>query len=642
MRIRAGILGTPLTRLMRTGWVAHEGTAQWSDVSALPEHRAQAVPDASLWLTIAGPIFLILCAAELWVMSLKVIDVRRMTDLGLVSVLPLQSFLALIIITVSFCLTLRSQPLSVPLLLAHVVVLIFMLYGVTALVEDGSRVSITWRHAGFTEYIMRTGTVAPKLDARFNWPTFFILSAFITQVAGLPSIIPLTAWAPVFFNVLYLGALAMILDSLTNDKRLVWLGIWLFYITNWIGQDYFAPQAFNYFLYLVILGILLKWFKGTTVRPQPLGPPWQNWRVLSRLADRVYTWLTPVDLPNSPSWPGQRAGLLTIVVATFIVVASSHQLTPFFVVVSTSALVLFRRCSLRSLPLLMGIIAAAWISFMTVAFLSGHSSLVMGNIGQVNEALTSNVTGRLNGSPEHMFVLYLRLLVTFSLWGLAFLGAISRLRKGFWDLTCALLTIAPCLLFGLQDYGGELILRTYLFTLPFVAFFAAGLYYTTPSTPSSWRRIGLIGVTSLLLLSGFLFTRYGNERMDYMSAHEVSASDYLYSIARPKSLIVTVLPNLPLKYRDFEKFTSVSVLDDAVVGDVEAIVQIMKNQRYTSSYLILARSEYANGELFYGLSRDWGHNLEKTLLESGQFRLIYQNQDAMILVLATKSGVKPS
>src|SRR6266487_849605 len=106
--------------------------------------------------------------------------------------------------------------------------------------------------------IMRTGSVDPGLDAYFNWPGFFVLSAFVTQIIGYHDILPLAAWAPVFFNLIYLGPLYMIYTSATTDKRLVWLGPWFFYLTNWIGQDYFSPQGFNFFLYLVIIATLLK------------------------------------------------------------------------------------------------------------------------------------------------------------------------------------------------------------------------------------------------------------------------------------------------------------------------------------------------------------------------------------------------
>ena len=46
------------------------------------------------------------------------------------------------------------------------------------------------------------------------------------------------------------------------DGRAVWAGVWIFFATNWVGQDYFSPQGLVYALYLVVLAILLTWFAG--------------------------------------------------------------------------------------------------------------------------------------------------------------------------------------------------------------------------------------------------------------------------------------------------------------------------------------------------------------------------------------------
>src|SRR5207244_11753971 len=100
-------------------------------------------------------------------------------------------------------------------------------------------------------------------------------------------------WTPVFFNLIYLGPLYIIFTSATTDKRLVWLGLWFFFLTKWVDQDHFSPQAFDFFLYLVIIAILLKWFK---VPPKAqLHITKQCWQLLDRFplpAQRLFEWLT--------------------------------------------------------------------------------------------------------------------------------------------------------------------------------------------------------------------------------------------------------------------------------------------------------------------------------------------------------------
>ncbi len=584
----------------------------------------------------AASVLLPLCAFFLWAISLKYVDIRAMTDLGLVSVLPATIIIALVILTISFCLTLRQPELRVPVILLHLFLLIFMLYGITTLVEEAPRFAVVYRHAGYTEYIMRTGSVDPGLDAYFNWPGFFVLSAFVTQVVGYHDILPLAAWAPVFFNLIYLGPLYMIFTSATTGKRLVWLGLWFFYLTNWIGQDYFSPQGLNFFLYLVIITILLKWFKVTTGAQRHIpGRLWQRLWHFSPLVQKLYIWLTAPDTFCTPGRPWQRTALLISLVIIFALVVFSHPLTPFVVLASVTTLVIFRRCTPRWLPVLMAIMTGAWLIFMAQGFLAGHLSWVTGDFGQVSTTITANVTDRVVlGSPEHIFIAAMRVIMTVALWGLAFVSAVFRVRRGFRDASYILLAIAPFSLIVANSYGGEILLRIYFFSLPLMVFFAAAFFYTTPDSGMSRKMEVAVAGVSLILLGGFLFTRYGNERMDYMTYAEVDGVHYLYSIAPPNSLLISGWDNGPLQFQDYEKYNSVSLADlspNAITKqDVNVIVQFIESQTYSDTYLIITRSQKAALDLSSGLPPGALDRLEHALLRSGKFKLIYSNPDAQI------------
>src|SRR5260221_21231 len=92
-----------------------EREAKPPHASRRPPTRAQFIVPPSNALSpvsrlsdIAGvalPLFAIL----LWSLSLRFVDVRHMTDLGLVSVLPTSIIAALIILTLSFCMVLNRQ-----------------------------------------------------------------------------------------------------------------------------------------------------------------------------------------------------------------------------------------------------------------------------------------------------------------------------------------------------------------------------------------------------------------------------------------------------------------------------------------------------------------------------------------------------
>ncbi len=205
---------------------------------------SDAVQSVSLsdMLSIILPIFSFL----LWSLSLHHESARRMNDLGMISTFPPLLIVALVLMVSSFCLALRRPHLLEGVLLLHIVLLIFMLYGVENIVEEAPRFSVVYRHAGYTEYIMRTGSINPDLDTYFSWPGFFIFSALLTRLAGYHDILVYAGWAPVFFNLIALGPLYLIFTALTTDRRLIWLSASFFFLTNWIGQDYFSPQGLNF------------------------------------------------------------------------------------------------------------------------------------------------------------------------------------------------------------------------------------------------------------------------------------------------------------------------------------------------------------------------------------------------------------
>jgi hypothetical protein len=606
--------------------------------------------------TVVLPLF----AIVLWSLSLHSVNVRDMTDLGLVSVLPTPIIIALITLTLSFSIASNQRRLRVPVILLHVLLLIFMLYGITTLVEEAPRFAIVYRHAGYTDFIMRTDTVDPNLDAYFNWPGFFILSAFLTQAAGYHDILSYAAWAPVFFNLIYLGPLYLIFTSATTDKRIVWLGVWFFYVTNWIGQDYFSPQGLNFFLYLLVIAILLKWFKKST----PISPyqRTRKWRLLGRLPPfmwKIYAWLTAPDAPPEPVNPGQRQALLASVVIIFAFMVFSHPLTPFFTIISVAALAVFNRCTPRWLPILMSAMTAAWLIIMAQPYLVGHIQGILSEVGQLRSAITSNVTGRVQeANAEHSFIEEIRLIMTFFIWGLAFVGAVRRLRRGYRDVSYALLAVAPFPIILVQSYGGEMLLRIYLFTLPMMTFFAAALFYSAPmrstlqlakagyraeflaqkggsavaGNTSPWIKAAIV-VTSMVLLGGFLFTRYGNERLDYMTNAEIKGIRHLYNIAPPGSLLIAGWDGTPWQFQDYEQYNNYVLTQDlseaVVTRNVGAIVKFIKAVKPPQAYLIFTRSQKAVAQAV-GLPPGTLERLEQALLTSGKFALVYSNPDAQI------------
>ena len=581
-----------------------------------------------------------LVAGGLGLTTLAGTDPGGIGSLGLVDVLPTGFYVALGLLTVSFVAVVFFAPTARPVLPAlHVAIFAVLLHGAAAIVEPLPRFIPAWLHVGFTDYIARTGGTLPDLDARFSWPGFFALVAMATRAAGLPDAMPLVSWTPVVFNLLFGAAVYRLARATGMAPAAAWLTVWLFYPANWVGQDYFSPQALNYLIYLLILIVLLIWFRvpHLTRLRRRAGRPARLWpRRLLRLI-RLPAMPMLHEPEPLPARPAARAGLTAVVLLLFAASAASHQLTPTAIVVSVAVLVVARRSTLPSLPLLMGVILAAYISYLTVAYWSGHLADMFGSFGQIGRTVDKGVTERVQGDTGHLVVLQVRQGFAVAVWALAAAGAWRRLRRGHGDLAVLVLAAAPFLLLFLQSYGGEVFLRIYTFALPFMVVLVVAL--VAPVWPA--RHAVVAAVLAVLLGTGFtgafLLARYGNENFEQVRPADLRAVDWLYDNATPGVTFVALTSNVPWRSRDVEQFRYTPLGEDLGPDTTGAIEGAMRaNPR--GAYLILTEGQYVFGEAFLGKAPGWGAEIERQILASGRFREVYSQDGDKIFVLAPEPG----
>jgi len=577
----------------------------------------------------AHPLVFLATSLGLFIISAGRINLRAMTDIGILSILPAGIYISLLLLTLSFIWSLERFEFGNVILLLHITLLIIMLNGITVPVEEVPRFNVTWRHVGIVDYILRNHAVDPRIDAYFNWPAFFTFSAFIMEVIGLKNPIELAVWPSVFFNLLYIGPLLLILRSVTDNRRLVWFGLWLFYLANWIGQDYYSPQALNFFLYIAILGILLTCFKGTQALP------WLERiiRVVNHRAMLSETQEQQVILRGRNTNRRRRLVSLLVILSAIFFSVAGHQLTPFAILISIAVLSVFNQISVRGLGYIIAVLILVWLGYMAVPYMHQRTEKLLSNVGRVSEALTANVTDRLNGSPGHNVIVKVRMLETIIFWALAFFGGVRRLTKNHFDLIPVLLALPPFTLLMLQFYGGEMLLRVYLFTLPFMIFFAAALIYSEfPDRFSKWQPWAA-GLLSILLMITFYLSRYGNEKIDQFTQAEVDAVSYLYKVAEPGSLIAAPSPHYPVKFKGYELY-SVKFYDEPVVAeDVNALVLAMEERKARASFFVITTSQESYFQLFYSYPLQNWPEFEAKMVQSGRFEMIYSNEDARIYKL---------
>jgi hypothetical protein len=198
----------------------------------------------------------------------------------------------------------------------------------------------------------------------------------------------------------------------------------------------------------------------------------------------------------------------------------------------------------------------------------------------------------------------------------------------------------------LQPYGGEIVLRLFLFTLPFTAFFVAALLVApAPVGLSPWVTAALVALSAALAGSQLLI-RYGNEQMDWFSPGEVAAVHDLYRAAPPQSTLVAWSTSLPWKYRDYAEhhyrvitdtpgWTRPASFPAGSPAQLAALARLMRGQPH-GAFLILTRSQEAQVDLD-GLGPPGTlDRLRRALAASPAFRVLYANPDGMVVTAVPK------
>ena len=563
-----------------------------------------------------------------WVPALRLgeADLDRMGGLGLVSVLPPATAAGAALLIAVFAALLRLRREHRALLLVTLLATVVSLHALPALIEPEPRFPTAWQHLGFLDYIDRTGSAVPDLDARWSWPGFFAVAAFAGRVCGITDFTEVIRWWPTAIQLAYLAPLFLLTRALRASWRAKWTGVWLFVLSGWVGQDYFSPQGFTYLLYLVFVAVLLVWFR----------PP----RV-------IWTRLRPGEAEVEPAERRQRAVLLLLLLGLYAATVPAHQLTPFVMLGVLTALVLLGRCEARGLPLLFAVLVAVWVGFMAEPYWSGHFDELFGGIGGVGGNVSTSVSGRIQGgSSVHKLVLYARVLLAGSVLALACWGWWRRRSHRYRERSLLVLTFVPFLGFGMQSYGGEMALRVFMFAVPGAALLGGLAIFPRTGGPATARRPLLAPVAALLvgllLMGGFLVARWGNEPFERTRPGEVAAMDWVYAHDRPTVRLLwltqdpvnDVTPALPWGARDMERVDYVPTQAPTDPVLVSGLVKALKDAG-PNAYLMINRSQVTYLELDAGYPATWEPRLTGHLDGRPELTKVLVNADVTVYALRT-------
>ncbi|MFD3521413.1 hypothetical protein [Streptomyces sp. NPDC058653] len=485
----------------------------------------------------------LLTAAVLWVYALPRIGFRSMGDYGLLDRFPVAYYLALALLTLGFLAALRRAGTAPWWPASYCVALLAALKAPPAVLYDSVRYPWASKHDAVVNQLLGSGELRPNgalsgnMSAYDQWPGFFTLVGGLVRAFGVESAAVFLNWAPIALGLLMLPVLVLMYRTFTEDWRLVWTAVWIFQLANWVGQDYLAPQGFAYLLHLTVIVVLLRHF----VLPRSAG----------RLRDRTYLDPASAAVPP-PTGTRQRAVCAAVLAPLILAVNASHQLTPVMLCVALFALTLTRRYRNYGLLVLAVLIMLAWDLTMGRPLFVETLGTLRDSLGELTQNSRAGYAGELTG-PGPELAGRANVLMVLAVAALAGAALLLRRRLVRSALPLLLVSVAPVPLFVVNDYGGEMLFRVYLFGLPGAAFFAAAtLVPAVGDARRGPRRRGAaltlhlaLPVALLALLVGFLPSYYGKEKMYYTPPAETALVTRTLDRAPDGSLILATTGSFP-------------------------------------------------------------------------------------------------
>jgi hypothetical protein len=353
----------------------------------------------------------------------------------------------------------------------------------------------------------------------------FALSAMFSSLT-LSDAVTFAGWFELVFAWLQAIVVAAIALTVTRSHRVAAMSTLVWLVTNWIGQTYYSPQSLAYLLSLVMVLVILRQFA-------------LDGRLHARVTSVVGAIVRSKQSVDSPdvslAWSTRRT--IAIVLSLDVAIVVTHQLTPYIVALQVGVLTAL---GLRPRWLVVVCVALA-VGYLlpNLDFVTSRYGLLSG-LNPVENAQVDRVT-------YHRAWFYANVggVLSYATLLLAALGGLRLARVGLAHraIPVAALGLVPfAVIFG-QSYGGEGVLRAFLFASPWLAILIAwGLSTLRPSVQFP------AAVTMLASLSAlFLFAFIGNAGSNVIPRDELDTSEYFYSTARPGSVLMLAGEDFPLR-----------------------------------------------------------------------------------------------
>lgn len=336
--------------------------------------------------------------------------------------------------------------------LAIVVIVVIQRLTVT-LVTEVPIYNWAYKHLGVVDYIQRFQDLPTGSDIYGLWPSFFTTFAWFGDVAAIEPIVVAHVFAPII-HLLIAAEIAAIAKLLGFNSRIALTAALIAELVNWVGQDYFAPQAVAFVIALGIVALLV--------------------------ASRSH----------------RAAGYLSI--PLFAALVPMHQLTPYWL------------CSVAVVLAITGRIQPRWLPIpftgLLLAYLVPRIPIVApyGIFSGFNPLANAQSNVEFEGSFGKLFTSIACRSLSAAVVLLAVGCAVLWWRQGKPCLPAVVLAFSSFALLVGQSYGGEAIFRVYLYAIPGCAILIAPVAVRAielHSTGSLRTRLPVAGAVFALGLS---------------------------------------------------------------------------------------------------------------------------------------------
>jgi hypothetical protein len=445
------------------------------------------------------PLVLIAVACILWVQSIASTSIDAISNFGLITALPITYFISMGCLTLSFLIALKKQ--AHPFLLAAQIFLLLIFLHFTPLIIEGARQRYAFEAYGVADYIVRTGALSPDIVTYNNWPSFQVLISTFITMGGLKPDLLVWLTSPGIIEIILFFPLYFFFNTVTTNTQQKWLGIWLFYLGDWIGRLYLSSQAFAFIFFVIILTLILQLF-----------------------AYKIGN--------NKLSY---RRRLLILLFLFYFILVSGHALSsliPLSIILFLSVAYAINKKLLNKrlwlLFLSFAIIAFAWNIFFATSYFDSSFIDNISKIGDIQSIFQQNLTGAGGNIPQqferiltnNVKIIFSAIFIIFAISG--FLVERKRAENHL-DKTMFVALVGIWLISAVLMYGGELFMRLWLFSLPIITYFAI-------KNLGSKKIFAVLCVFLIFFAPALhIWAVYGGENFDYIPQGELAGTSFLYS-----------------------------------------------------------------------------------------------------------------